>query len=702
MGSDQYLNNPLISADRRAKLRLSEWSEQFRCAHLRPLIICRGPIRKEAMDVFTEMGITGFGILLSEKDSIVYQGALAPELRSLTDPSRVHRVPDYSGATKEEREQRIQDIINIARDCGYNAIFAGYGFMAEDEQMVAAMEGAGLTFIGPCSRTVRQAGLKDEAKRTALRAGVSVTPGIDNGTTLTLLKKYPDKDALMALVGKHSLELTASENPNDDVESLAERVLVAGYRKGLDLYTVDELSETLTEAVLQMGEDFPQNRVRLKAIGGGGGKGQRIVPLGEAARTPELVREILNEVKATGVGDNKNVLVELNIETTRHQEIQVIGNGDWCITLGGRDCSLQMHEQKLLEVSVTRESLEGAEARARVAAENAQADVLAQDIKTLDAMEEEAARFGKAVGLDSVSTFECIVDRDRHFFMEMNTRIQVEHRVSELCYALRFSNPENANESFVVDSLVETMVLLAAHGSTLPKPERIPRLADSLEARLNATNDALQPSAGGVVEFWSDPIQGEIRDDQGISLHNPDTDVFMNYTLAGAYDSNIALLLTVGDSREAAYEHMAEVLRAARLRGKDLQTNLAFHYGLVHWFLGRTVNARPTTQFVVPYLTAVGELAQEAGRVDVDIAWRLICQAQLNASADLEPALKSVLAAKESLFTRPLKLLLMSPHLLSGWLSLNRRAFRFQNDHFVWAENPIEVLADTYHFFLFY
>ena len=405
MGSDQYLNNPLISADRRAKLRLSEWSEQFRCAHLRPLIICRGPIRKEAMDVFTEMGITGFGILLSEKDSIVYRGALAPELRSLTDPSRVHRVPDYSGATKEEREQRIQDIINIARDCGYNAIFAGYGFMAEDEQMVAAMEGAGLTFIGPCSRTVRQAGLKDEAKRTALRAGVSVTPGIDNGTTLTLLKKYPDKDALMALVGKHSLELTASENPNDDVESLAERVLVAGYRKGLDLYTVDELSETLTEAVLQMGEDFPQNRVRLKAIGGGGGKGQRIVPLGEAARTPELVREILNEVKATGVGDNKNVLVELNIETTRHQEIQVIGNGDWCITLGGRDCSLQMHEQKLLEVSVTRESLEGAEARARAATESAQADVLAQDIKTLDAMEEEAARFGKAVGLDSVSTF---------------------------------------------------------------------------------------------------------------------------------------------------------------------------------------------------------------------------------------------------------------------------------------------------------
>lgn len=698
MGTDQYLNNPLIHADRRAKLRLSEWAEQFRCSHLKPLIICRGPIRKEAMDVFAEMGINDFGILLSEKDSIVYRGALAPELRSLTDPDRVHRVPDYSGATKEEREQRIRDIITIADTWGYNAIFAGYGFMAEDEQMVAAMESAGLNFIGPCSRTVRQAGLKDEAKRTALRAGVSVTPGIDNGTTLTLLKKYPDEAALMALVEAHGLELMPSENPNTDLEALAEQVLVASYRKGLDLYTVDELSETLTEAVLQMGKDYPQNRVRLKAIGGGGGKGQRIVPLGEAARTPELVREILNEVKATGVGDNKNVLVELNIETTRHQEIQVIGNGDWCITLGGRDCSLQMHEQKLLEVSVTRESLQGAEERARRAGEAAEADVLAQDIQTLDMMEAEAARFGEAVGLDSVSTFECIVDRDKHFFMEMNTRIQVEHRVSELCYALRFSNPENPSESFVVESLVEAMVLLAAHGSKLPKPERIPRLPDSLEARLNATNDALQPSAGGIVEFWSDPIEGEIRDDQGISLHNPDTDVFMNYTLAGAYDSNIALLLTVGDSRESAYEHMAEVLRATRLRGKDLQTNLAFHYGLVHWFLGRTVNARPTTQFVVPYLTAVGELAQEAGRVDVDMAWRLICQAQRENAGDLEPALARVLAAKESLLTRPLKLLLKSPHLLSGWLSLNSKAFRFEKEHFVWAENPIEVLADTYHF----
>jgi biotin carboxyl carrier protein len=357
-----------------------------------------------------------------------------------------------------------------------------------------------------------------------------------------------------------------------------------------------------------------------------------------------------------------------------------------------------MHEQKLLEVSVTRESLLAAEARATQAGAAEEAAVLAQDVKTLDAMENEAARFGEAVGLDSVSTFECIVDRDQHFFMEMNTRIQVEHRVSELCYAMRFANPDDADDAFVVESLVEAMVLLAAHGEKLPKPERIARLPDSLEARLNATNDALQPSAGGIVEFWSDPIEGEIRDDQGISLHNPDTDVFMEYTLAGAYDSNIALLLTVGDSRESAYEHMAEVLRASRLRGKDLATNLAFHYGLVHWFLGRTVNARPTTQFIVPYLTAVGELAQEADRVDVDVAWQQLCAARVREAAAGQDAVRKVLAAKESLLLRPIKQLMASPHLLSGWLSLNQDAFRFEDGHFSWAENPIEVLADTYHF----
>lgn len=698
MSNEHYLRNPLIHRDRRLGRRPRPWVRQFDCAPMRPLIICRGPIRKEALDVFREMGMTHIGILLSEKDSIVYRNALAPELRAIGDPERVHRVPDYSGADKAEREQRIAQIIAIARDNGYDSIFAGYGFMAEDAAMVAAMEAAGLNFIGPCSRTVHDAGLKDEAKRTALQAGVSVTPGIDNATALTLLKRHPDRAALQALIAARGLALDP-HSLDESLEAAADQVLAASYAQGIDLYTIDELCETITQAVRDMSERYPGNRVRLKAIGGGGGKGQRILGLDEADRAAERVREILNEVKTTGVGDNKNVLVELNIETTRHQEIQVIGNGVWSMTLGARDCSLQMHEQKLLEVSVTVEALQQALERAEARGAAAEAAALTRDLRTLREMEDEAARFGQAVGLDSVSTFECIVDRERHFFMEMNTRIQVEHRVTELCYALKFSNPDNAEDYFVVESLVEAMVLLAAHGPRLPQPERQRRYNDSVEARLNASNPALQPSAGGVIEYWSDAIEGEIRDDQGISVHNPDTDVFMKYTLAGAYDSNIALLLTVGDTRLDCYARLAETIRQTRLRGQDLATNIEFHYGLVKWFIGHNVNARPTTRFIVPYLTAVGELGQQAASIDLAQAWQAVCDRELEGlDQSAAAALRETLELKQTLLKRPVQRLLDQPHLLSGWLSAHRERYTLSEGRIRWRDNPLRLLADLYHF----
>ena len=150
MSNQYYLRNSLVHK-LRSKSSGSSWVQSFSCTEMRPLIICRGPIRLETMTVFEEMGIEDFGILLSEKDSITYANALSPELRKHVNPSRVHRVQDYTGATKEERNARIAQIVQIATDNGYDSIFAGYGFMAEDEAMVSAMEAAGLNFIGPCS-----------------------------------------------------------------------------------------------------------------------------------------------------------------------------------------------------------------------------------------------------------------------------------------------------------------------------------------------------------------------------------------------------------------------------------------------------------------------------------------------------------------------------------------------------------------------
>jgi acetyl/propionyl-CoA carboxylase alpha subunit len=442
-------------------------------------------------------------------------------------------------------------------------------------------------------------------------------------------------------------------------------------------------------------EDQPGRRFRLKAIGGGGGKGQRI--FSDPSLVPGLAREVLAEVKATGVGDNKNMLLELNIEATRHNEIQILGNGSWCVSLGGRDCSLQMHEQKLVEVSVTQEGLRTAIEQARAAGQGVKAKALESDLGVLERMEAEAERFGTAVKLDSASTFECIVDGARHYFMEVNTRIQVEHRVSELCYALKFSNPDDSNDSFEVHSLVEAMALIAKHKQRLPKPQRIQRDGAAIEARLNATDRALSPAAGGVIMSWSDPVPGEIRDDQGICIKNPDTGLFMRYRLAGAYDSNVALLLSTGKDRNESWHRLIEIFRRATIRGMDLATNLEFHYGILTWFGARDPWAKPTTKFVVPYLTLVGELAQEARAVDIEHAFtQLVRRATAAASGEGLEATRKVFELKQTLVARPIRALFEEPHFLSAWLSQHRSDFAVEHGRVRWKRNPVVVLLETY------
>lgn len=690
----QFPQHPMVHRDRRLRLSSSEWARSFACEDMRVLIVCRGPIRKEAIDVFHEMGIENVGMLLSEKDSIVYPRALAPELREM-NPQHVHAVADYSGATKDERVERIRQIIAICKQHRYEYIFAGYGFMAEDAEFVRSIEDAGLKFIGPCSFTQTSAGAKDEAKRTAIANQVSVTPGLNDATVRTMLRKYPDARALAGCASTHKLDVTIAADDKRPLAELAELLLEASYRKRIDLFSIDELGETLQAEATRMLNDQPGARFRLKAIGGGGGKGQRI--FGDASVVPTLVREVLAEVKAGGVGDNKNMLLELNIEQTRHNEIQLLGNGSWCIALGGRDCSLQMHEQKLVEVSVTQEGLAGAIAAAKAAKQTTKAGALQSDLGVLERMEAEAERFGLAVKLDSASTFECIVDGGRHYFMEVNTRIQVEHRVSELCYKLRFTNPADATDFFEVKSLVEAMALIARHKSRLPKPTREVRQGAAIEARLNATDRALSPSAGGVIMSWSDPIKGEIRDDQGICIKNPDTGLFMRYRLAGAYDSNIALLLATGADRERSWQRLVEIFRRTTIRGVDLATNLEFHYGLLMWFSARDPWAKPTTKFVVPYLTLVGELAQAAQAVDFDYAFQQISKRLLAAATpEGAAATRGVLEIKETLLERPIHRLIDEPHFLSAWLSQHQNDFTIANGRVQWRRNPIDLLDETY------
>jgi acetyl/propionyl-CoA carboxylase alpha subunit len=662
----------------------SDWLRSFALDEMKILVVCRGPVRQEAFEVFDAIGVREYGMLLSEKDSVVYPRCLAPELRAFRFPANVHRVRDYAGAGQEEKQERIREIVAVGVDHGYTHLFAGYGFMAEDAEFIEAIEEAGLGFVGPSSRVVRGAGAKDEAKKLARSLGNAVIPGVDDVSARALLRRVGGAPGLATLAKKQGLSF--EPDAGKSAEENAEALLQAGYDNTLELVTVEELQAEAGEVCAEIWREYPYHRVRFKYIGGGGGKGQRVVAKPE--QVAAAVMDVLAESKVLSAGSNRNFLVELNIETTRHNEIQLIGNGEWCLSLGGRDCSVQMHEQKLLEVSLTQELLvaeaERVDGKAR--------EILQGNQGTLERMEAEGERFGAATGLDSVSTFECVVEGFEHFFMEMNTRIQVEHGVTELAYALRFTNPDDPKESFEVDQLIEAMCLLAQHGPRVPRPERVPRSLSGVEVRINATNAALQPHAGGLIKSWSPPREGEIRFDQGIGIKNPDTGAFVWYNLAGAYDSNVALLLCEGASRLESYERMAEILRVMDLRGDDVQTNQDLHYGLLQWFLGRGVMAEPNTRFMQSYLAAVGSLAGVARDLDLDMAF-----AELQGR--VEPEARKLLAAKETLLERPLARLLANPHAFGGFLGrYDGELWQTNGDQVRFVANPVHFLERLLHF----
>ncbi|PJZ54964.1 biotin/lipoyl-containing protein [Leptospira adleri] len=665
----------------------SPWIRSFSLESIKCLIVCRGPVRKEAMEIFDSIGIREYGILLSEKDSVVYPMALAPELRGFRFPHNIHRVPDYMGAGNAEKLERIQQIISIAKDNKYTHIFAGYGFMAEDSEFISAIEKSGIVFMGPASYVADQAGSKDAAKKIARKLEVSVTPGVDNISSLALLAKAPDAKALEKFAKEKGIDFTFDSSVPLDAN--AENLLELGYSKIIELVSIADLQVEAEKECKKIWEKYSKNRIRFKYIGGGGGKGQRVVSKMEEVKG--AVQEILSESKVTAPGTNKNFLIELNIENTRHNEIQLIGNGEWCLALGGRDCSVQMHEQKLLEISLTQELLEK-EIAACASTHPKKAEVLKGDLKVLREMEEQSERFGAAVKLNSVSTFESIVEGTNHFFMEVNTRIQVEHRVTEMVYSLKFKNPENTNEFFIVDSLIEAMALLSLHGKRLQKPERILRYPSGAEVRINATNKAIQPHAGGVIMGWSKPLPEEIRDDQGISIRNPDMGLFVHYKVAGAYDSNIALLITHGESREDNLKRLGNILRRTELRGHDLQTNLLVHYGLINWILGKDAMFKPSTAFMISYLAGVGALESLIKDVDLEIAWKkTISEAPVEA--------KKVLSRKLTLITRPIEAIAKDAHLVAGFIGFHLgHSWKIAGNKIEWLRNPIFILADLYHY----
>ena len=202
----------------------------------------------------------------------------------------------------------------------------------------------------------------------------------------------------------------------------------------------------------------------------------------------------------------------------------------------------------------------------------------------------------------------------------------------------------------------------------------------------NATNDTFSPAQAGKFNTGQTP-PGD--GDDGASACTTPTPMW-RITPRRRYDSNILLPPSViaiarTDGRGTHDDHV---------RGIAHQPQFHTAGQLVS---GNDINARPTTKFIVPYLTSVGELAQEADRIDVESAWQFLCRQRI-ADVDAEQGreLGAVLEQKQSLLLRPIKLLMSAPHLLAGWLSVNRDAFAWEGEHVSWAERLVLATPTTF------
>ncbi len=365
----------------------------------------------------------------------------------------------------------IDAILAACKQAAAQAVHPGYGFLSENTEFAAALERAGVVFIGPKPHAITALGDKISAKKLAQIAGVNTIPGY-----------------------------------NDVIGNAAQAVTIAR----------------------EIG--YP---VMLKASAGGGGKGMRI------ARNDDECRDGFERAtnEATSAFGDGRVFAEKYIEDPRHIEIQVMGDSHGNVVyLNERECSIQRRHQKVIE----------------------EAPSPFLDTKTRQAMGEQAVALARAVQYQSAGTVEFVVDRTRNFyFLEMNTRLQVEHPVTELITGL---------------DLVELMIRVAA-GEKLPIAQNDVRLDGwALEARVYAEDpfrDFL-PSTGRLTRCIPPAESAFVRVDTGIE-EGSEVSLY--------YDPMIAKLITYGEDRGQAIARMTEALDQYYVRG--VSHNLSFLNALI-------------------------------------------------------------------------------------------------------------------------
>lgn len=524
-------------------------------AAMRTLLICRGPIAFETLEVYRQRGWLLPHVVVSSKEWIADGRRAAPWVADLP-ADHVHYVQEYDD---------VEAILHIAVQHGIDAIYPGYGFLAENADFAARVEAAGLRFIGPTAATLRAVGDKDAAIALARRLAIPTIPGDD------------------ALV---------------DFARSADQATVA--------------TETVRRT-LAMTAQYPGYPIRLKHPAGGGGKGQRVLSPEEldGPQAADTIREALAKVwsemgvSASEADARKGVLIELNIPRPLHWEVQILGDGETVVHFAARDCSVQNHGyQKFIEMALHPQAITQEAQRLDPQADAVRIDSLCRRRQTLERICADAQRLGQAVHLRGAATVEFLVDEQGEpYFLEVNPRIQVEHAVTEGVVRV-------GGEPV---SLVEMQQRVAA-GERLTFDQRdITCVGDAIEVRLNAWHEDLNPVLGGVVHA----LRCDLPPDLGahVRIDAGGLQARRQPWVVPSYDANFALLIVHGADRHQTLDRLISVLQdGLEIRGDaELQTNLQPILGIVT--LMRALPAetafRTDTSLLWMALTAVVE-AQKA------------------------------------------------------------------------------------------
>lgn len=268
--------------------------------------------------------------------------------------------------------------------------------------------------------------------------------------------------------------------------------------------------------------------VIIKASAGGGGRGMKIAR--DAKQLPRLLQLAQNEAK---IGfNNPDCFIEKYLEKPRHVEVQLVADSHGnCIAVGERDCSIQRRHQKLIEEALC--------------------PVL--DEQTRASLCESAVNLAKIVGYQSLGTAEFLYENGSFYFMEMNTRVQVEHPVTEMVSGM---------------DLVKQQILIAA-GEKIPAQQ--PQFSGhSIECRINAEDPRTFAPWPGLVTSYHEPGGPGVRVD---SL------LYTNYRVPSLYDSMVAKVISHGANREEARLRMIRALEELRIEG--IRTNIPFQLAVL-------------------------------------------------------------------------------------------------------------------------